>query len=268
MLGRVAPALLLTGIVLTAAPPAASGQTVAACDDGIDNDADGRVDAAEDPGCLGDPARADETDPAPVPSTVQVKRARPYGCGLQTPVEVLPALEPEPLFLFGDLRLTLSGRGIERARTLPVEAIPAHLFTRLRAGRFRVTAQYLGDPFRLPSAVAAGTARLTKKRCRVYFAGTATRRVRPRAVAIGASQQIYGIRWRSWGGRTARGTGTFPVNDCIPYCAGGTITPRRVAVRLSRRAVCRGYEEYLRLRYRPLSGGSPRPATVGFAYRC
>jgi hypothetical protein len=268
----IAVLVLMAGAVALTAP-SALGQQAPVCDDGIDNDGDGRFDAGEDPGCAGDRVGADETDPAPVASSAAVRRAGPWGCGLEVGVEVLPDLVPARLFPFAEVQVTVRGRSgearsIERSRQLPVAADPGYLFQRLRPGRYDVTATYLGDPFRLRSATAQRSAVLAQKRCEVYFAGTGFRRVRPRSLAIGASQGIFEIRWNSWGGRRARGTGTFPANDCIPYCAAGHITPHRVALTLSRKRVCRGYEEYLSLRYRPLDGDVPRAETVDFSYRC
>ena len=265
--------IVLCGTVMLNPPSSAVAQTAPACDDGIDNDGDGRVDADSDPGCAGHPGDPDETDPAPVASSISITEAGPYGCALSTGVEVLPDLAPARLFEFGDVRLTIRGRSgaakrISRSRLLPLAANPGYLFERLRPGRYDVTATYLGDPFRLRSDTATRNAVLAHKRCEVYFTGTGSRRTRPTVLYLGASQRIYEITWRSWGGKRARGTGTFPANDCIPYCAAGHITPHRVAVTLSHKRVCRGYEEYLSLRYRPLAGNVPRAETVDFGYRC
>lgn len=165
-----------------------------------------------------------EADPAPVASTATVTYAAPYGCALNTAVEVRPELVPARLFPFGDLQLTIRGRsgaaqGIARSRTIAGDG--AHLFERLAPGRYDVSATYLGDPFRLRSATAQRSAVLAPKRCDVYFTGTGSRRVRP-----------------------------------------------RVALTLSRKRVCRGYDEYLSLRYRPLQGRIPRAAKLDFSSRC
>ena len=132
-----------------------------------------------------------------------------------------------------------------------------------------MSATYLGDPFRLRSATAERNAVLARKRCAVYFTGTGSRRVRPSVLPIGASQAIYDVDWSSWGGKRVRGTGVFPANDCIPYCdAAGSITRHRVALTLTRKRVCRGYDEYLSLRYRPLQGSIPRATKLDFSYHC
>ena len=54
----------------------------------------------------------------------------------------------------------------------------------------------------------------------------------------------------------ARGSGTWPVNDCMPYCAAGTITPKRVALELFRRRERNGYTQYVALSVRPLTRGA------------
>ena len=90
---------------------------------------------------------------------------------------------------------------------------------------------------------------------RVYFTGTDLRkRRRPRIVYIGASQRLYGLRWRRWDGRAARARGIFPFNTCVPSCVEGGITPYRVAVTLSRPRFCNGRYQYLRLTYKFLTG--------------
>jgi hypothetical protein len=274
LLALVALALMLAAATAVVVTSVASAQTAPpACDDGIDNDGDGRVDADEDRGCADDYDDPDETDPAPVPSTVSVTRARPYGCAVETGVEVLPDLEPARLFPFSTVDVTLAGRsgpakGLRRTRELPLSGHPGYLFRKLRPGRYDVIAFYPGDPFRFASAEASRGVELARKRCEVYVAGTGIREVRPDIIYIGASQRIYGLRWRSWGGRRARATGIFPVNNCVPDCARGSISPRRVAVTLSRKRLCRGYDEYLRLRYRPLKGSLPDAASTDFSYRC
>jgi hypothetical protein len=58
---------------------------------------------------------------------------------------------------------------------------------------------------------------------------------KPDTISLGASAAIEQISWLKYGGKTAVGAGVFPSNDCKPNCAGGTITPKRVTVRLNRR---------------------------------
>lgn len=70
---------------------------------------------------------------------------------------------------------------------------------------------------------------------------------RPHTLYFGAHERIRSIHWRSWGGPRARGRGTYPVNDCIPACAFGTITPYPVKLVLKRLHGCKGRQTYLRL---------------------
>jgi hypothetical protein len=104
---------------------------------------------------------------------------------------------------------------------------------------------------------------------RIYMAGTDDRpRVRPRIIYIGASQRIFGLRWRSWHSRVARGRGVFPGNSCAPSCAEGRISDHPVSVRLSRPKLCDdGRYRYLVLSYRFLDGGG-RPVRTTFGYLC
>jgi len=266
--------VVLLAACFAAAP--AAGQGVPACDDGIDNDADGRVDL-DDPGCLGSRIDTDEADPAPVPSTFRLTTARPYACGVETGVEVLPDLTPKRLFPFADVSIEVRGvggraRGIHKTRSLPVARDNGYLFARLRPGRYRVTGHYLGDPFRLASEAVTRRVRLSARRCRTYVAGAdLNRRYRPKVLVLGASQTIDGMSWQRWGRRAARGTGTFPANDCIPYCAAGTITRHPVTVRLSRPRVCGGYTQFLMLRWtyrgsRP--AGAPRTERMNLGFAC
>lgn len=79
-------------------------------------------------------------------------------------------------------------------------------------------------------------------------------RARPRTMYVGASQRFLNLRWRDWGQRVAQARGTFPFNDCIPYCAKGTITNRPMRVALSRPRMCASRLQYTRVTYRVASG--------------
>lgn len=79
-------------------------------------------------------------------------------------------------------------------------------------------------------------------------------RVRPRTMYVGASQRFLDLRWRGWGQRVARARGTFPANDCVPYCAKGTITNRPMSVALSRPRMCASRLQYMRVTYRVAGG--------------
>lgn len=47
------------------------------------------------------------------------------------------------------------------------------------------------------------------------------------------NNRLVGLRWDTWGPRTATATGTDMVNDCRPYCAAGRFRPYPVKVTLS-----------------------------------
>lgn len=89
---------------------------------------------------------------------------------------------------------------------------------------------------------------------RIFVTSHLGTRVRPRTMTVGASQQFLNLRWRNWGRRVARARGTFPWNDCAPYCARGTITNRPMRVALSRPRMCAGRLQYMRVTYR-IAGG-------------
>jgi hypothetical protein len=256
-------------------PEGATEGTPAVCSDRLDNDGDGAIDG-DDPGCRGRVSGTTEADPAPVASSFEFTRLRVDGCGIETAVEVLPDLSPKELFPFGDVKVTVRGvsgraRGIHRTRQLPLAPDAGYGFENLRAGRYEASGSYPGDPFRLASETVRRRITIPASRCRVYFSGSGYRRYQPRIVYFGASQRIYGIVWRRWGGPVASGTGIYPVNDCVPYCTAGSIVDYPVSVRLSRRRLCNGYVQYLTMR-RTYRGrrptGSPPSQTVNFGYRC
>ncbi|WP_251064196.1 hypothetical protein [Streptomyces sp. ISL-44] len=47
------------------------------------------------------------------------------------------------------------------------------------------------------------------------------------------NNRLVGLRWDTWGPRTATATGTDMVNDCRPYCAAGRFRAYPVTVTLS-----------------------------------
>src|SRR4051794_27135150 len=120
-----------------------------ACSDGLDNDADGSIDAEEDPGCRGRSTGADETDPAPVPSTIRILRLTPVYCGIEVTVDLRPILRPRELFPASDTTVRLrgvggDGRGITRTTLLHVDRLRSYRFQRLKAGRYQVAVTYSG----------------------------------------------------------------------------------------------------------------------------
>lgn len=58
--------------------------------------------------------------------------------------------------------------------------------------------------------------------------------VRPGYVTTSMSgPSAWNLHWSRWNARSARATGTLIVNDCVPYCAQGTISRYKLVVTLS-----------------------------------
>ncbi|MGW6691604.1 hypothetical protein [Streptomyces sp. NPDC054961] len=47
------------------------------------------------------------------------------------------------------------------------------------------------------------------------------------------NNRLVGLRWDTWGSKTATATGIDMVNDCVPYCAAGRFRAYPVTVTLS-----------------------------------
>lgn len=67
---------------------------------------------------------------------------------------------------------------------------------------------------------------------------------KPSEIAIGASNALTQIKWRSYGGRQATGRGLISENSCDPSCAEGQVTFRSVGFRLTRVIACDGVAAY------------------------
>ena len=52
------------------------------------------------------------------------------------------------------------------------------------------------------------------------------------------------LKWRHWGSKVARAHGRSRVNDCIPYCAAGTIHFGSASVHIYRRQTIDGKRQY------------------------
>jgi hypothetical protein len=65
---------------------------------------------------------------------------------------------------------------------------------------------------------------------------------RPRAIRVDCSKthnlSVYRLHWKTWAGKTARGSGSVRINDCKPTCARGTRHRYRASVALSRARNC------------------------------
>jgi hypothetical protein len=132
---------------------------LAACRDGIDNDHDGKIDFDEDPGCHGSVSADSEADPAPVASRLGLTAKR-SGCGIGVRVDVQPLLKPAELFRLGRAAVTVrgisgAGRGYSKTRRLTLGEQQSARFGALKAGRYRVSASYLGDKWRKRSAASS-----------------------------------------------------------------------------------------------------------------
>lgn len=147
----------------TPKPPA---PVKAVCEDGKDNDGDGKTDL-RDPGCADDPSGTSERDPKRVASrskitTLQAGRRR---CALDVGVEVLPDLEPLEVFPFKRIKLTVKGlsrgtTGYRTTRRLRLGTASGYGFNRLRPGRYRVSLSYPGDRWRKPSKARSRSVRV------------------------------------------------------------------------------------------------------------
>ncbi len=84
--------------------------------------------------------------------------------------------------------------------------------------------------------------------------------VRPKLVVLAcgdANTELLNLRWTSFGGFTARATGTLAVNECDPNCADGTARRTRVRVIASRARTIAGERTYTRL---ALTNAKGKPA--------
>ncbi|MFJ9822751.1 hypothetical protein ACIRSU_00020 [Streptomyces sp. NPDC101160] len=83
------------------------------------------------------------------------------------------------------------------------------------------------------------------------------------------NNRLTGLHWTSWGPRSATGTGTDLVNDCVPYCAAGTFRSYPVTVTLSRPEPWpreAGVLHFTRLRL-AYTGAAPAPLPSEVTYR-
>jgi len=87
--------------------------------------------------------------------------------------------------------------------------------------------------------------------------------IRPAQIIIycaDANGLLKNMRWSSFGGATARGTGSYSFNDCNPNCAAGHFHTYPVTVTLSRAGRCPdGHTDY-RLALATYSSATRRPS--------
>jgi hypothetical protein len=88
------------------------------------------------------------------------------------------------------------------------------------------------------SAVAASTTKITN----------CTKSVsKPSSLTIACADDgifISGLKWSSFGGSKATGTGTLKINNCDPNCAAGKASSYPAKVTATTPKVCRGVTDY------------------------
>ena len=169
-------------------PAGASEGPLVVCNDGLDNDSDGVFDL-DASGCRGKRTGTDGNEPRAGPFDVrgEERRCRPTGWAIKIRVSVFSDRTPKRLFPFADVEMEVQGiagpaRSLHKTRRLPLGRDAEYLFKDLRRGRYRVSGHYIGYLSRLASAAATRTIRLSRGRCRVYFAVTdRSRSDRPRS---------------------------------------------------------------------------------------
>lgn len=76
---------------------------------------------------------------------------------------------------------------------------------------------------------------------KTYAKFSGRRQYKPSSLFFGAHELITSVSWSKWGKKLAIGHGTYQVNDCIPDCADGTITPTPSTIYLTGRTTCGGH---------------------------
>jgi hypothetical protein len=74
------------------------------------------------------------------------------------------------------------------------------------------------------------------------------RAYKPSTLSFGAHEVIESVSWSKWGKKKAVGHGTYRVNDCLPNCAEGTITPTPTTIYLTGRMTCGGHFIFKRMK--------------------
>jgi hypothetical protein len=83
---------------------------------------------------------------------------------------------------------------------------------------------------------------------RTYAKFSFGRQYKPSSLGFGAHELITSISWSKCGKKLAIGSGTYHVNDCVPSCAEGTITPTPATIYLTGRTTCGGHFIFKRLK--------------------
>lgn len=94
--------------------------------------------------------------------------------------------------------------------------------------------------FANPDVGAVGKA--TGVSSKVYVKGTGrgdySLHYRPKTLQFGMRSVLVSLRWSTWNGPRARGTGRVAYNDCVPSCAQGGNSFYAVRVILNSRSTC------------------------------
>ncbi len=71
-------------------------------------------------------------------------------------------------------------------------------------------------------------------------------RVRPSQITfnVDGNNTVTDLSWEGWGSPIARGQGTNHVDNCIPNCAQGHVSPVQVHITLSRPGSFHGHDVY------------------------
>jgi hypothetical protein len=171
------------------------------------------------------------------------------------------------------IRLTAPHKGklIKDSHGSPSARIKRTLRRRLPGGKTLVGIRYVGVPQQCngkgtPSRWATNSIGMHVRFERfrhVYSKFSGIRQHEPSVFYFGASQRILGMTWSDWDTRHAIGHGTYPVNDCIPYCAAGHLTDYPAQIDLSKPINCGGTWFYARFHYDTAGGPDAGTSTGG-----
>lgn len=110
---------------------------------------------------------------------------------------------------------------------------------------------------------AAGSGKVVTHNC-----VNSTKRPNHIIIACGdGNAQLRSLRWRTWGGFSAKGRGKFLYNTCRPDCARGTMKRVAAKVRLSRARPCGNRGGRLHYRRARVRFPHERPSHYGASQR-
>jgi hypothetical protein len=112
---------------------------------------------------------------------------------------------------------------------------------------------------------SVGIADAAGRRIYVANAGCTGHSYRPRKITIACGDANFyaaRLRYRAYGGPTARATGRLVENKCVPSCVAGKFASYRGSIQLSDVRTCDGRLYYERLSW-TFIGTSPNPSRRG-----